>query len=194
MGNKHRTFEELIATGTEHPQPTGQGYEDLDKPCLSVNCIHSNGRPMKQYKGKMEYFTRALWKKTFGYNSIGDKLVCHLCDTPFCVEISHLTLGTPRENAADKVRAGTSRMGIPMTGLKAKGMPNTGKNAKGVSHPTVRGEKNGLAKLTEIDIPFIRDHKKNGMTCATIHRTYYQELSVETIRAVIYRKTWRHVP
>lgn len=56
--------------------------------------------------------------------------VCHACDNPWCVEASHLFLGTPRENNDDKIRKGRL-----------------------VSSP---GESNGQAKLRAADVVVIR--------------------------------------
>jgi len=56
--------------------------------------------------------------------SAGDMLVLHKCHNPHCVNPGHLSLGTDRQNASDKVRAG--------------------RQAKGVGH--------GCAKLTEAEV------------------------------------------
>lgn len=202
---KKRTFQELIDNGTTQPQPIGKGYEGLIKPCLIVNCCHNNyGRPVKVYKGKMEFFTRALWKIEHGDNSIGDKLVCHLCDVKACVEISHLKLGTYSENAFDKVRAGTSRRGIPATGKNAKGIPNigkrakgmpgTGKNAKGMPGTglNAKGEKNASSILTEIQVLEMRQLRESGgWTYKKLSRKY--RVHTDTIANIIRRKTWSHI-
>lgn len=57
--------------------------------------------------------------------------VLHHCDNPPCVNPDHLWLGTPKDNARDR-------------------------NAKGRHDPQI-GSTNGNAKLTELEIPRIRD-------------------------------------
>jgi len=57
--------------------------------------------------------------------------VCHTCDTPSCVNPDHLWLGTPKDNAVDKV-------------------------AKGRINPAF-GEANGGSKLTNEQIILIRE-------------------------------------
>jgi hypothetical protein len=57
-------------------------------------------------------------------------LICHSCDTPMCVNPSHLFAGTPMDNNRDMIQ-------------------------KGRNKPT-RGERNGMAKLTWAAVAEIR--------------------------------------
>lgn len=86
-------------------------------------------------------------------------IVCHKCDNPTCVNPAHLYAGTFQDNVGDCLRRGRFRAG-------------------GKPHP---GERNGRAKLTEVQALSIIDRygagekasklaKEFGMTTGAVHR------------------------
>lgn len=90
--------------------------------------------------------------------------VCHKCDVPGCVNPDHLFLGTPADNAADKVRKGRQqRLSFP-------------------------GEKNGCARLTEDDVKAIRASNLKGIEIAKIYN-----IAKGAISQIRNRKAWKHV-
>ena len=85
----------------------------------------------------MHYLHRYLFELEFG--AIPDGLVVrHSCDNPSCVNLEHLSLGTPLDNNRDKVERGRQ----------------------------ARGSHNGNAKLTECDVLRIRADKRDALIVA----------------------------
>lgn len=72
--------------------------------------------------------------------------VCHVCDTPSCINPDHLFLGTPWDNMQDKVRKGR--------------------------HLTLEGEKNPAAKLSEKRVTEIRNLLSIGRSVTSIARQF----------------------
>lgn len=92
--------------------------------------------------------------------------VCHKCDNRRCCNPHHLFLGTRSENTLDMLQKGRNR--------------------------AAKGEQCHRAKLTETDIPTIRDLYNHGMTQTAIAQRY--DVSQTTIRAVVLRESWKHIP
>jgi len=90
--------------------------------------------------------------------------VLHRCDNPPCCNPAHLFLGTDADNSHDCIEKG--------------------RNA--------RGERGGKAKLSELDVQDLRQLYASGMSFQRLAPLY--GVSVRTVRAVVNRETWKHVP
>lgn len=88
--------------------------------------------------------------------------VRHSCNNPACINPKHLRFGTPLENQHDRILAGTHNI----------------------------GSRNGHAKLTELDIPIIRNLAEI-MTQTTIGKLF--NVSHSTINYIVKNKNWTHV-
>lgn len=94
--------------------------------------------------------------------------VCHTCDVTRCANPKHLWLGTHAENQADKAR-------------------------KGRSHSESRpGSLTPNSKLTETDIPIIRQLSFEGLSHSEIAARY--QVATSNIGQILTGKTWTHVP
>lgn len=94
---------------------------------------------------------------------IDGKNVLHACDNPPCVNPAHLRVGDQRENVRDAMSRDRH----------------------------VRGSRNGVAKLTEADIPEIRRRAAAGETQNSIAARFgVTQMSISRIAT---GKGWRHV-
>lgn len=107
---------------------------------------------------------RAAWILTYGEIDAGLH-VCHKCDNRKCINPSHLFLGTPLENAQDRIRKGRI-----------------------ISQ---KGEDNHAAKLTAQDVRAIRWLFDAGMTPNAISSRF--DSSRENIRRIGKRTIWKSV-
>jgi hypothetical protein len=90
--------------------------------------------------------------------------VCHACDTPACVNPSHLFLGSPLENVIDSLKKGRR----------------------------AKGERAGQSKLKDKDIPAIRDLLLKKWTAARIGTLY--GVTEGTILHIKHKRAWAHIP
>lgn len=107
---------------------------------------------------------RVAWELTHGPIREGLQ-VCHKCDNPPCVNPNHLFLGTNDDNVADKM--------------------SKNRQVHGVNHPH--------AKLTDAQVVEARQRfAEGGISIAALARRY--GVSGVSMRSVILRATWRHLP
>lgn len=130
--------------------------------CTS-HCRDSHDYPVKWFRGRLCHMSRIVWTQTYG--EIPEGLhVLHKCDQPSCIRIDHLFLGTPLDNARDKVSKGRC------------------------SHHGMIGEQNSHAKLTESRVLIIRKSHLSGSAIARLFG-----VSDTTISEIRLRKSWRHI-
>lgn len=129
--------------------------------------------------GKRVHFSahRAAYELAYGPIPQG-LLVCHRCDVRHCVNPAHLFLGTHADNMADAAQKG--RM-----------MHGERHNSRTRRDTFPRGERHGMAKLTETDVRAIRDARAAGETGRSIAHHY--GVSEDTISLIVRRKRWLHV-
>ena len=110
---------------------------------------------------------RVAWALAHGRFSDAP-VIMHDCDNPSCVNPAHLREGDHALNVAD---------------MMAKGRHRTG-----------QGSRQPLAKLTEPDIPIIRErYERQDPPCTQKDLAVEYGVSKTTILRVIHRKQWHHV-
>jgi hypothetical protein len=105
--------------------------------------------------------------------------VLHRCDNPSCVRPDHLFLGTNDDNMRDMVQ---------------KGRQAAGDGHWHALYPerTPCGERQGRAKLTEVDVRAIRAaYARGNVRMLELARDY--SVSPSNIGAIVRRDTWRHI-
>lgn len=141
---------------------------------------NENGYGYFGVSGKMIRAHRISWMMHNGV--IPNKLhVLHKCDTPSCVNPSHLFLGTHKENMMDR-------------DLKGRNKIHCGDSNGARIHPEklARGSKNKSSKLSEEKILKIRlIYSLGGISQKELAAQF--NMNQTTIGDIIRRETWKHV-
>jgi hypothetical protein len=142
-----------------------------------IGSLDTSGYGHINFEGRLRRATHIAWILTFGYIP-SNVLMCHTCDTPACVNPSHLFIGNHQTNADDMVVKGRSAKGNQSSSrLYPERRPH------GINHPK--------AKLTEGQVREIRCLSENGETQRHIAKVF--GVCKNTIQSIIENKTWRHV-
>jgi hypothetical protein len=117
-----------------------------------------NGRTMGAHRFSAEHL---------GQLNINLGCVCHTCDTPICVNPSHLFIASSVDNTRDRHTKGRS----------------------------VKGSKVGTSKLTEQDVKEIRNryNQCNGRKGILTELAQDYAVTVTPIWSIVHRKSWQHV-
>jgi len=138
-----------------------------ENPCLVWTGTHDAAGYGRMKQGRKQRIAhRVAWEMANG--PIPDGMyICHHCDNPPCVDVSHLFLGTPADNMHDMDRKGR-RVAV---GLK--------------------GSANRTAKLSEPDVVVIRERSKTGEGARRLAAAF--GVSRSAIRFVVSGRSWTHV-
>lgn len=173
------------------------------KPIGATGCLEWAGKVNEHGYGRFWLPTRPrravfahrhAWELRCG--EIPDGLhVLHRCDNPRCVLAdaddvkSHLYLGTPRDNAQDRIRHGRPHGSVSMPERSPRGARH---GSKTKPWAVVKGEQHGRAELNAGEVTEIRAKYAQGeRTQVSLAREY--GISQPHTSAIIRRCAWRHI-
>ena len=121
--------------------------------------IVPDGYGSVRFNGRRTRVHRLVYESLYG--SVGDMSICHRCDNRKCINIAHLFVGTNNDNVADRHKKG--------------------RNAS--------GEKNGMSKLSALDISNIRNDPRTLRELAQVYNVHLSNIGL-----IKQRKTWNNTP
>ena len=135
-----------------------------DNGCWNWQAAKINGYGRFLFNGANRLAHRISWYFVYGEHPPVDRMLCHRCNNPACVNPSHLYIGTAQDNAADMVAAGTHLIGP-------------------------RGEDVNTAQMTEGQVIEARALR---LTASETARRY--GVTSATASKALRGDTWKHLP
>lgn len=136
---------------------------------IEEKAVGSGKAPRSHYgvlsvAGKNVYAHRYAWEKANGPLPAG-AVVRHTCDNKFCVNPSHLLIGTQHENVQDAVER----------------------------HLNAYGERHGRHRLREAEVVVIKQHLREGRLTQRQIADLYPVITTSAIEGIASGRTWKHV-
>lgn len=156
-------------------------WENVDRrgpdECWHWTGLLLNGYGVMYVGGENFYSIRILHTIMNGVDP-GEMVVRHTCDVKSCCNFLHHVLGSHEENMRD---------------AKERNRFGSGARNGSRTHPESRprGEDQGNAKLTEVDIICIRERYAAGESCGKISEDY--PVNSSNIQQIIKGKRWAHI-
>lgn len=136
------------------------------KPCKIIKTDLNNPYPRIYREGKRWKLSRYIYSKFHNIDLDEADEIMHICDNPGCYEITHLKLGTHKDNMKD---------------MSNKNRTNT---------PT--GENNHMTEMTEEKVLELRELFRTGKySKAELGRIFH--ITDVSAGHIIKRKTWKHI-
>jgi len=143
-----------------------------------MGCKHRQGYGLFSVCGEHDMAHRFAYRIAFKQKP--QLCVLHHCDNTSCVNPNHLWLGTQLQNIKDR-------------DAKGRQVALKGDDHYARVHPEklARGERTGMAKLTNAKIVTIRQRASAGDCRYHLAKEFH--VSWHTIERVVNRSTWNHV-
>lgn len=132
--------------------------------CIS-HCTDKNGYTRIKFKGKHDRLFRVLYQQKYGTIPKG-MVLRHKCDHPYCCNIEHLEIGTPKDNVHDMIERGRGNFHRP--------------------HVKSRGINNPNNKLTEQQV---KEIYLSNLSCNKLAKLY--NVSVTNVVYIKNKKQWK---
>lgn len=141
---------------------------ELEKPCRnSWYAKLENGYHVAPYDSGHNKHHRYIYARHHEYVFQPGDVVMHLCDNKSCIEITHLKLGTQKDNVRDCINKG--RRGDT--------------SHKGEDHP--------FSYLREYEVLEIRKLSAEGVRNVDLADQFHVSRSM--ISSIIHRRYWKHI-
>lgn len=151
----------------KYKRRTGKHYTHLEKPCkiCTSHMKSEKGYVWVVRNGRTRALHRVVWEEANG--PVPDGMVIrHKCDQPDCCELTHLEIGTPKQNIQDQIDRGRFAW----------------------------GERAATSKLTAAQVKRIRNRLDKKYSIELVRKLAERYGITEDYTISLYkRETWKHL-